>query len=38
MTPQLAGIGRTELGAAVGNLASERQAILAATDFLLTGF
>lgn len=38
MTPQLAGIGRAELGAAVGNLASERQAILAATDFLLTGF
>ena len=38
MTPQLAGVGRTELGAAVGNLANERQAILAATDFLLTGF
>jgi toxin CcdB len=38
MTPQLAGIARTELGAAVGNLTDERQAILAAMDFLLTGF
>jgi toxin CcdB len=38
MTPQLAGIGRTELGAAVGSLAGQRQAILAAMDFLLTGF
>jgi toxin CcdB len=38
MTPQLAGIGRTELGTAVGSLASERQAILAAMDFLLRGF
>lgn len=38
LTPQLAGIGRGELGAAVGSLAQERAAILAAMDFLLTGF
>jgi len=38
MTPQLAGIGRTELGAAVGHLTNERQTIIAAMDFLLTGF
>jgi toxin CcdB len=38
MTPQLAGIGRTELGPAMGNLANQRQAIIAAMDFLLTGF
>ena len=38
MTPQLAGIGRTELGALAGSLAEERQAIVAAVDFLLTGF
>jgi toxin CcdB len=38
LTPQLAGIARTELGAAVGSLAHERQAIIAAVDFLLTGF
>jgi toxin CcdB len=38
MTPQLAGVGRTELGAAVGSLANERQTIVAAMDFLLTGF
>jgi toxin CcdB len=38
MTPQLAGIGRAELGPHAGNLGEERQAILAAIDFLLTGF
>jgi toxin CcdB len=38
MTPQLAGIGRTELGPQVGSLADERQVILAAIDFMLTGF
>jgi toxin CcdB len=38
MTPQLAGIRRTELGAAVGSIASARQTIVAAMDFLLTGF
>ncbi len=38
MTPQLAGIARTELGEPVGSLARQRQDILAALDFLLTGF
>ena len=38
MTPQLAGVNRTELGSLAGSLAEERQTILAALDFLLTGF
>jgi toxin CcdB len=38
VTPQLAGISRTELGPLAGSLAKERQKILAAVDFLLTGF
>jgi toxin CcdB len=38
MTPQLAGIGRAELGPQAGTLVDERQIILAAIDFLLTGF
>ena len=38
MTPQLAGIGRAELGPHAGTLAEERDTILAAIDFLLTGF
>jgi CcdB protein len=38
MTPQLAGIRRIELGEAVGSLANARQTIVAAMDFLLTGF
>jgi toxin CcdB len=38
MTPQLAGISRTELASVAGSLAEERQTILAALDFLLTGF
>lgn len=38
MTPQLAGIARTDLGALVGSLANERPTIVAAMDFLLTGF
>jgi toxin CcdB len=38
MTPQLAGIARTDLGAPAGNLAEQRQAILAALDFLIMGF
>jgi toxin CcdB len=38
MTPQLAGVGRAELGAHAGALVEERQIILAAIDFLLTGF
>jgi toxin CcdB len=38
MTPQLAGIARTDLGSQAGSLAEERQTILAAIDFLVTGF
>jgi toxin CcdB len=38
MTPQLAGVARTELGTPAGSLAGERQAIVAAMDFLLTGY
>jgi toxin CcdB len=38
LTPQLAGIGRSELGTHVGTVGGERQTILAAIDFVLTGF
>ncbi len=38
MTPELAGVARNDLGAAAGNLSDRRDAILAAMDFLLTGF
>jgi toxin CcdB len=38
MTPQLAGAARTDLGAPAGSLAGERHAIVAAMDFLLTGY
>jgi toxin CcdB len=38
VTPQLAGIGRKELGAPSGTLAEHRDVILGAMDFLLTGF
>jgi len=38
ITPQLAGISRTDLGVPAGSLADQRQAILAAIDFLVTGF
>ena len=38
MTPQLAGIARTDLGAQAGSVADERHTILAAIDFLLRGF
>ncbi|MGH8201026.1 MAG: CcdB family protein [Steroidobacteraceae bacterium] len=38
VTPQLAGIGSKELGAASGSLAEHRGVILGAVDFLLTGF
>ena len=38
MTPQLAGVARTDLGAPAGSLAGERHAIVAAMDFLLTGY
>lgn len=38
MTPQLAGLARSDLGAPAGSLAGERQTIVAAMDFLLTGY
>jgi toxin CcdB len=38
VTPQLAGIARSELGPAAGSLAKSRDTIIAAMDFLLTGF
>jgi toxin CcdB len=38
MTPQLAGIARVDLGVPAGTLTEERQTILAAIDFLVTGF
>ena len=38
MTPQLAGIARSELGPPAGSLAERRDAIIAAMDFLLSGF
>jgi len=38
MTPQLAGLNRADLGPLAGSLAEERQVILSALDFLLTGF
>lgn len=37
MTPQLAGIACSELGAAVGNVADQRTVIIAALDLLITG-
>ncbi|HEX5837236.1 MAG TPA: CcdB family protein [Anaerolineales bacterium] len=37
MTPQLAGISRKELGAEVGQLTDQRDAIIRAMDFLITG-
>jgi toxin CcdB len=38
MTPQLAGIARSDLGAQAGTLVGERETIMSAVDFLLTGF
>jgi toxin CcdB len=37
MTPQMAGIARSELGPVVGNVAEQRSAIIAALDLLITG-
>ena len=37
VTPQLAGIAHHELGPVIGSLAAQRDTILAAMDFLLTG-
>lgn len=38
LTPQLASISRKELGKTVANLASHRNEIIGAVDFLLAGF
>jgi toxin CcdB len=38
MTPQLAGISKTDLGPPIGSIIEQREAIVAAIDFLLTGF
>lgn len=38
VTPELAGMAREDLGPAVGTLAERCDTILAAMDFLLTGF
>lgn len=38
ITPQLAGIARSELGARAGTLLNEREKILSAIDFLVAGF
>ena len=37
LTPQLAGIAVKELGQVIGNLAAQRDEIVAAIDFLVTG-
>ena len=38
MTPQLAGVAKTDLGAPIASLGEQRPAIVAAIDFLLMGF
>jgi toxin CcdB len=38
LTPQLAGIAASELGAVVADASGERSAILAALDLLITGY
>lgn len=38
MTPQLAGIARADLGPQAGTLLDQREQIVAAVEFLLTGF
>lgn len=38
VTPELAALAHSELGAPTGSLAAQRDVILAALDFLLTGF
>lgn len=37
LTPQMAGIARTEVGAEVADLSQHRQDIISAIDFLVTG-
>jgi len=38
VTPQLAGIARSDLGPPAGTLAGQRDTIISAIDFLLSGF
>ena len=38
ITPQLAGVARSDLGPTAGTLANQRQTIISAMDFLLSGF
>jgi toxin CcdB len=38
VTPQLAGIARSELGPPAGSLAERRDTVVAAMDFLRSGF
>jgi toxin CcdB len=38
VTPQLAGVARSDLGPVAGSLADQRPTIIAAVDFLLSGF
>jgi toxin CcdB len=38
MTPNLAAISMNDLGSAAGSLAERRDTIVAAVDFLLSGF
>jgi toxin CcdB len=38
LTPQLAGISKRELGEPIADLSSAREEIIAAIDFLVTGF
>jgi len=38
MTPQLAGVAKTDLGGPAGSVAEQRPVIVAAIDFLLMGF
>jgi len=38
ITPQLAGIARSDLGAHAGSMANQERAVLAAIDFLIRGF
>jgi toxin CcdB len=37
LTPQLAGISRSDLGAEVTNITEQRNAVIAALDCLITG-
>jgi len=38
MTPELASMARADLGAAIGSLRDRREVVIAALDFLISGF